>query len=179
MERQKAKALQNLTNVAQTRQKFDDGQINRKKAQVSITKDINAMTIAEFTYQNTIMDRALEEAGEMLLGDFDSRLDKTLSNIASKTAAAVSATGGLIGNDQLSSIRNTSIDYEIQALKRAKSLGKVVHIVNGVKVPYNFDTRIAQLEAMRGGKAESERRRFIGGRGELSKAPKPVVDESK
>ena len=26
-----------------------------------------------------------------------------------------------------------------------------MHVVNGVKVPYNFDTRIAQLEAMRGG----------------------------
>jgi len=178
----KAKALQNLTNVSQTRQKFDDGELSRKKAEVSMLKDINAMTIAEFTYANSIMDRDLKEAGQMLLGDFDSRLDKTLSNIAAKTSAAVSASGGLMGASQLNSIRNTSIDYEIQALKRAKSLGKVVHVVDGVKVPYNFDARIAQLEAMRKGKGGSNgadggqrrNRRFDGGKGELGKAPTAI-----
>ena len=149
-ERQKAKALQNLTNVAQVTQKYDNNQINRQKARVSIVKDLNAMTMADFEFANKQVDRQMTEEGTIFLGELNNIRTANDRSIASKLASGAGLSGQILTKESKNAVKNVGIEQDIRLLERLR--GKVrVRNEAGKIVNYDVQPEIDSLRNLLGG----------------------------
>ena len=146
----KAKALQSLTSVSQTRQKYDDGEINKQTAQVSMIKNINAMTMADYNFAQQQVDQLMKENGEIYLGDLRATRNRNNLSLNTTMAAAIGRGGPLLGQDAKIAIKNIAIKQDLDLLQSV--YGKVRDGDNF----YDVGPEIAKLKAMLKGPSQND-----------------------